>query len=98
MFIVQESMSMSDKYMIGVTTEIFKHFDKITFHPSVLAARLYGLEYDEYLRYLRDEKGAMLIGKKCRWITAYFHSKDNCESIVKELNRRWSVWLESSVS
>ena len=54
MFIVQESMSMSDKYMIGITTEIFKHFDKITFHPSVLAARLYGLEYDEYLRYLRD--------------------------------------------
>lgn len=98
MFIVQESIAMDSKYMIGVTTDIMKHFEKITFHPSLLAARLYGLSYEEYLRYLRDVQGAMLVGKKTKWVTAYFHDKEKCKSVTEELNRRWSAWLESRVS
>lgn len=61
---------------------------------GILAARLFGLSYPDYLRMLRDKYGATLSGKKGGWITASFNDPAQCEKVVKELNYRWAKWYK----
>lgn len=61
---------------------------------GILAARLFGLSYPDYLRMLRDKYGATLSGKNGGWITASFNDAAQCQKVVNELNRRWAIWYK----
>lgn len=61
---------------------------------GVLAARLFGLSYPDYMRMLRDVYGATLSGKNGGWITASFSDAAQCQKVIKELNRRWALWYK----
>ena len=61
---------------------------------GILAARLFGLSYPDYLRMLRDKYGATLKGKNGGWITASFNDPAQCQKVITELNRRWSKWYK----
>ena len=53
----------------------------------ILGSRLFGLSYPNYLRYLRDEYGATLVGKVIPRF--YFKEKKDCERVINELNKRF---------
>lgn len=55
----------------------------------ILGSRLFGLSYPNYLRYLRDEYGATLIGRD-GIPRFYFKEKKDCEKIIDELNKRFN--------
>lgn len=56
---------------------------------NAIAARLFGLTYPEYLRYVRENYNATIIGKK-GYPFAAFKNAGDCNRLVKELNDRWA--------
>ena len=60
---------------------------------NILKARLFGLEYAEYLRMARDEYSAILIGQT-GYIIEKFKEKNNANKICVELNKRINEVLE----
>ena len=55
---------------------------------NVFVARLLNLSYADYLRYTRDRLGAELVGKKTKYVVAYFDRNENTLALVKLLNSR----------
>lgn len=61
----------------------------------LLAARVAGLSYANYLRACRDKYGATLIGKNCVWVLPYF-DKPNA-ALSNELNKRVELLLKEKI-
>lgn len=55
---------------------------------GILAARLLGLNYADYLRLCRDEFGAKIVGKQSMYPVAYFKKSTETEALLKLLNAR----------
>lgn len=55
---------------------------------SVLVSRVLNLSYADYLRYARDRLGAELVGKKSKYVIAYFDRNEITNEFVKLLNKR----------
>lgn len=55
---------------------------------GLLASRILGLDYADYLRFARDVLGAKIIGKNDRYPTVYFKKSDEVSQFVKLLNKR----------
>jgi hypothetical protein len=86
-FIPQETYT--NEYMIGIDESPFREDKDYCYTSSywVLQARLLGLTYPDYLRYLRS-KGAKLKGK-CGYSSATFVEKSSALEICKILNKEW---------
>ena len=60
---------------------------------NVIAARLFGLSYPEYLRYVRENYNGVIMGKG-GYSYIIFKNSSDCDKLVKELNRRWDMVLK----
>lgn len=58
----------------------------------VLYARLCGLEFPDFLRFVRQEYNATLCGRKSTYIHFYFTDKKDCDLFVTNCNRRFEQW------
>ena len=58
----------------------------------VLYARLWGLEFPDFLRFVRQEYNATLCGRKSTYIHFYFTDKKDCDLFVTNCNRRFEQW------
>ena len=63
----------------------------------VLYARLHGLQYADFLRYVRQEFNATLCGRNSTYIHFYFTNRADCEKFVEYSNRRFTQWKNSSM-
>ena len=84
--------TMDGNYIPSVTMELCDELGPKIESPYkasywILGSRLFGLSYPNYLRYLRDEYGATLVGKDIP--SFYFKEKKDCESVINELNKRF---------
>ena len=61
---------------------------------NVLAARVCGLNWVEYLRMCRDVYGAELIGKNEKYPVAYFSDVTKGKQLVAALNKQVSTILK----
>ena len=57
---------------------------------NVIQARLFGLSFPDYLRFVRDKYHATLVGK-AGYTHFVFNNSADCDALVKELNRRWAI-------
>ena len=60
---------------------------------NVIAARLFGLSYPNFLRFAREYYNGTIIGKNGYSYVIFKNSRD-CDRIVKELNERWDTVIK----
>lgn len=91
-FVSDDAPSNSGKYMVRVNIHNLP-ITSTSGSYNVLAARLFGLNYADYLRMCRDLYGAEILGKGTTYPVAYFSTKHEVELLVKELNKRCEILL-----
>lgn len=57
---------------------------------NVLQARLFGLSFPDYLRFVRVQYHATLVGKE-GYTYFIFNNSADCDALVAELNKRWAA-------
>ena len=62
---------------------------------NILFARIFNLEYADFLRMVRDLYGATLAGKTGGYIYFYFEDKSMCQKFINELERKFDLWKKS---
>lgn len=89
-FSVTESISYPTHRVISYNSEIYD-FIKPAIQGSyhILAARLFGLTYAEYLRYVRDNYNATLHGKDKGYIWYSFKDIKDAHKLQKDLFVKW---------
>lgn len=87
-FYLDTSPVYANKYIIRVNTDKMPFPKGTSGSYNVLAARLLNLSYAEYLRYARDRLGAELVGKKTKYVVAYFDRNEETLALIKLLNSR----------
>lgn len=91
-FKVSEAMD-SNTYMVGIEDTFYNiilpYRQKGSY--NVIAARVLGFSYPDYLRYVRDNYNALLKGKE-GYSYAYYKNKEDCHRIVVELNKMWELY------
>lgn len=65
---------------------------------NVLCARVINLPYYDYLRLCRDQYNATLVGKNSGYVVPYYDIKEDCDKMVKELNRRMEYIMRNRKS
>ena len=63
---------------------------------NVIQARLFGLTYPDYLRYVRENYNGTITGKTGYSYITFKNSAD-CDRLVKELNSRWDKILKERI-
>lgn len=56
---------------------------------NVIQARLFGLSFPDYLRFVRDKYHATLVGR-AGYTYFVFNNSADCDALVAELNKRWA--------
>ena len=89
-FKLEESASRPNWFIIMPVHEKIKKFFKTPFEGSysVLEARLLGLTYSKYLRFLRDVIGADIVGKNSLYPVAYLKKTEEAQMLVRLLDKR----------
>lgn len=92
-FKIEESPYNPGKYLIRLVHE---NLPLGVVHGScnVLAARVCGLSWAEYLRMCRDVYGAELMGKNEKYPVAYFTDTTKAKQLVSVLNKQVSTILK----
>lgn len=75
------------KYIITIDTQAF-NMQSTTGSFNIIAARLMGLSYPQYLRMCRDVFGATIVGKNTNYPVAYFDMGDGLLALLNSLNKR----------
>ena len=84
-----------NKFLLKCNPEAIPAFDgRIYGAPTVLAARLLGLSFPQYLRYCRDVIGAEVIGRKKLYPVIYFEKNPAAMQLVKLLNSRMEILMK----
>lgn len=91
-FDLELSMAMPHKYVIVPVHENF-YLTHTEGSFNVIAARVLGLSFPDYLRLCRDEFGAELVGKGTLYPVAYFNKTKELREFVKILNARANLIL-----
>ena len=93
-FKAEESMQFSG-YKITFTPTLWNRLEGITIDSSwnLLYARLFGLSYPEFLRYIRDTYNATLWGKS-GYICFYFKERVDAQQFISVANRRFNLWMK----
>ena len=89
-----EESTTPNKWMISPVHENF-HIDSLPNGGScnIIAARLMGLTYAQYLRFCRDLIGGELHGKKSMYPTVYFSRTPTVMKFVRLLNHLANIVL-----
>ena len=91
-FMRDESPLQPGKYIIRPIHDAF-HLDYTEGSFAVICARLFNLDYPDYLRMCRDCFGAELIGKGTNYPIAYFKRSKELDALVDLLNARANLVL-----
>lgn len=87
-----ESVNFPGKYIIRPIHENF-HLDYTEGSFNIICARLFGLNYPDYLRMCRDCFGAEIVGKNSMYPTAIFKFSKQLTDLVDGLNSRANLVL-----
>lgn len=90
-FYVEEALYHKGKYMIGLNHDLFPFEGGTNGSYNVLGARVLGLSYAKYLRFLRDIIGAELEGKNSLYIVPYFKRSTELEQLIMLMNKRMEL-------
>ena len=91
-FVREESPYYPGKYTIRPIHEAF-HLDSTEGSFNLICARLFGIEYADYLRMCRDHFGAEIIGKGSMYPVAYFKFSKQLNDLIDGLNARANLVL-----
>ena len=91
-FIKDESASHPGKWIVRPVFENF-HLDSTSGSFNVICARLFNLDYPQYLRMCRDCFGAEIIGKNSMYPVAYFKRSKELDALIDNLNARANLVL-----
>ena len=91
-FMRDESPLQPGKYIIRPIHENF-HLNSTNGSFAVICARLFNLDYPDYLRMCRDCFGAEIIGKNSMYPIAYFKRSKELDALVDLLNARANLVL-----
>lgn len=80
-----------NEYMVGLEDFVYKLIGKQSgsFSFNIVAARVLGFSYPEYLKYVRDNYNATIRGR-AGYSYAFYKNRNDCYDIVKVLNTAWS--------
>lgn len=84
----------NDMYIIHYEDKFYNLIGPIRGSYHIFQARIFGLDYADYLRMLRDNYNAIIIGKEHKYPVAYFKNKNDVDKIVTELNNRFTQLFE----
>ena len=91
-FIRDESASHPGKWIVRPVLDNF-HLDSTSGSFNVICARLFNLDYPQYLRMCRDCFGAEIIGKNSMYPVAYFKRSNELDALIDNLNARANLVL-----
>lgn len=91
-FIRDESASHPGKWIVRPVLDSF-HLDSTSGSFNVICARLFNLDYPQYLRMCRDCFGAEIIGKNSMYPVAYFKRSNELDALIDNLNARANLVL-----
>ena len=91
-FIRDESASYPGKWIVRPVLDNF-HLDSTSGSFNVICARLFNLDYPQYLRMCRDCFGAEIIGKNSMYPVAYFKRSKELDALSDNLNARANLVL-----
>ena len=91
-FIREESASHPGKWIVRPVLDNF-HLDSTSGSFNVICARLFNLDYPQYLRMCRDCFGAEIIGKNSMYPVAYFKRSKELDALIDILNARANLVL-----
>ena len=77
-----------NEYMVGLEDSIYKLIGKQSGSFNIVAARILGFTYPDYLRYVRQNHNATLKSKQGYYNEIYKDRKD-CVAVVTLLNDAW---------
>ena len=83
----QSPYSTKGEYFIQLKEVAIKYFTPMQGSFSVLNARLFGLTFPQYLRYISAQYNARIIGK-CNYPIIYFENKEDASRLAAELDKR----------
>lgn len=88
-----------NKFLLKCIPDNIPAFDgQIYGAPAVLASRLLGLSFPQYLRYCRDVLGAEVIGRKKLYPVVYFTKTPAAAQLVKLLNSRMELLMSQYIN
>lgn len=88
---VDKAMSSTkDEYMVWLKLESIKDYSPFNGSLCVMQARIFGLSYPDFLRYVRDTYGARIGGKQHRYPALYFPNEAAAVQYANILNKRYS--------
>lgn len=64
---------------------------------NVVAARLFGMSYSDFLKYARDNYNATITGN-VGYSYLTFNNSADCDKLVNELNRLWGLMLKKRLN
>ena len=85
----QSPYSPTGEWVIKTKEYIAKQYYPITGSLNMLFARIMGLTYAEFLRYMRDHYGARLTGKNHTYPFFYFPTQEAATAAATELDNRY---------
>ena len=91
-FIRDESASHPGKWIVRPVSDNF-HLNSTSGSFNVICARLFNLDYPQYLRMCRDCFGAEIIGKNSMYPVAYFKRSNELDALIDNLNARANLVL-----
>lgn len=91
-FIRDESASHPGKWIVRPVSDNF-HLNSTSGSFNVICARLFNLDYPQYLRMCRDCFGAEIIGKNSMYPVAYFKRSKELDALIDNLNARANLVL-----
>ena len=81
--------STKDEYMVWFKPEVAIKFAPVLGSLNIVHARIFGLPYHNFLRYVRDTYGARLAGKGHKYPNFYFPNEAAAIQYATELNKRY---------
>ena len=93
-FYLEESPYLPTYCMLHTNIEKMPFPNGIRGSYSMMAARVLGLDYADFLRFARDILNAKIMGKGERYPRAYFRKTPEVLQMVKLLNKRMELIMD----
>lgn len=93
-FYLEESPYLPTYCMLHTNIEKMPFPNGIRGSYSMMAARVLGLDYADFLRFARDVLKAKIMGKNERYPRAYFRKTSEVLQMVKLLNKRMELIMD----
>ena len=85
----------NNMYIIHYNQIFYDKIGAINTSYHIFQSRIFGLTYANYLKMLRDNYNAIIIGKGHRYPVAYFKNIEDINKIIYELNKRFTTLFEN---